>query len=36
MYSDLVEEKNLTGGKLAELIAEDGSHQLVVSELRDV
>lgn len=32
MYSDLVQEKMLTGLKLSELVAEDGSLQLVVCE----
>lgn len=31
MYSDLVQEKMLSGEKLAEIVSEDNSHQLVVS-----
>lgn len=31
MYSDLMQEKMLSGEKLAAMVAEDGNHQLVVS-----
>lgn len=31
MYSDLVEEKMLTGERLAEMVSEDSCHQWVVS-----
>lgn len=31
MYSDLMQEKMLSGEKLAAMVTEDGSHQLVVS-----
>lgn len=33
MYSDLVTEKALTGERLAELVADDDAHQLVVQLL---
>ena len=32
MYSDLVTEKSLTGERLAEFVAADDCHQLVVSD----
>lgn len=32
MYSDLVTEKALTGERLAEFVADDDCHQLVVSD----
>lgn len=32
MYSDLVQEKMLSGEKLAEIASEDNSHQLVVRD----